>query len=86
MMADAERIVLVQNDDGTGVVLDRQGGRYYQLNAVATIILHRILEGDSVADVEQHLLQGHSEISEERIASDVETAVASFTVQGWIRS
>ncbi|MFI9421482.1 lasso peptide biosynthesis PqqD family chaperone [Streptomyces werraensis] len=73
----ARDVTLTPVDSGA-VLLDGRRGRYYQLNASGSAILHRLLDGDTPAAAAASLLES-APVSEERVHQDVLALVRSLS-------
>ncbi|MEV5334931.1 lasso peptide biosynthesis PqqD family chaperone [Streptomyces werraensis] len=73
----ARDVTLTPVDSGA-VLLDGRRGRYYQLNASGSAILHKLLDGDTPAAAAASL-SASAPVSEERVHQDVLALVRSLS-------
>ncbi|GLW05229.1 hypothetical protein Misp01_03590 [Microtetraspora sp. NBRC 13810] len=60
------------------ILLDGRAGRYWQLNATATIIVRALLAGTAPAQIAQDLAASHP-VSAEQAAADLQALLAHLT-------
>jgi predicted Rdx family selenoprotein len=66
-------VSLSDTDDGT-VLLHQRTGRYWQLNVTGSLVLRRLLDGDSAEGIAADLAVEH-DIDPQRAAQDVDAVI-----------
>jgi hypothetical protein len=80
--AVSQRALIQKLDDET-VILDAENGQYYTLNSMATQIMDRVNQGESVAQIVAHL-HAQYDVASDELAQDVQEVLAYLTQKALI--
>ncbi|MGY5132038.1 lasso peptide biosynthesis PqqD family chaperone [Streptomyces nigrescens] len=76
-LALRDGVSTVTTEDGM-VLLDEHTGRYWQLNDNGTLILRRLLDGDTPQTCALRLVRDHPRLTEEQADTDVAALLESL--------
>lgn len=75
--------ILAQTALPEAIVLDTRGGAYFELNAVASLVLTRLLAGDTRQAAIARVL-AEFEVDEARASADCDAFVAELRARDWL--